>query len=424
MIGSRLPSFRGLFVLLTGEGCQRAISFIAIWRLTQKLGQASYAPVEVACAAMMFATLVVEMGFPLLGAREVARDPCAAAALVPKVVATQLGAALLLVASAFVASAVGWLDADLARLLPVYSLSLLALPFLLPWVFQGLGRMGWVAAPGVLRQTLFLLVTVLLVGGPGDLARLPWAEVGAVAAAAVVAQIGYRRFGQRLAIAPRAAFEKELVRAAVPMGISQLLWVLRMYLPTLLLWRLVARESVANYGIAHRVMMVMQALLTMYFTNLYPALSRAVRGPPAALRKLLLQSLLIAAGGTLAVALAIAAKAEGLLLQVFRSSYANAESAECLKLLALVIPVLAFRGHARMTLLSMGRARIELLCSVAGTLLLALLIPWWTHQRGVGGAALALLVAEVAGTVLTFLALWHALRATGRRHVIDATELP
>lgn len=412
-------TLRGLLVLLTGEGMQRALSFFAVWGLANRLPRADYAALEVTLSIVMFAALLVELGLPLLAAREVARDPAAERRLAGPVLRLQWTMAGLLAAGAWLAAALGAFDPPLARLLPGYATSLLLLPLLVPWAFQGRGAMEWVAVPGVVRQATFLGLTLLLVREGGDLGRLPWIEVAAIGAAALLAQRVWRRTAataSSLRLVPAAGELSHapfaLLREAAPMGASQFLWVLRMFLATLLLWRLVPKESVANYAAAHRVMMVLQAVLTVYFTNLYPGLSVAARGPARALRRLLAKSVALAAGGTLALALAAAVKADALLLAIYRGGeLCNVESAECLRWLVLVLPLLAVRGHARMTLLAFGRGPLELAASTAGTLLLAALIPWWTAARGIVGAAQALLTAEAVGAALTLAALLLAWRA-------------
>ncbi|MBM4013830.1 MAG: hypothetical protein FJ293_02560 [Planctomycetes bacterium] len=413
----RPSPLRGLLLLLCGEGFQRVLSFFAIAGLAVRLDRRDYAALEVTLSTLLFATLVVELGLPLLGAREVARDPGCERRLAAPILRLQFCAAALLVAAAWLGRASGLLAPRLASLLAPYATSLLLLPLLLPWAFQGRQAMEWVAAPGVVRQGVFLLLTALLVRDSGDLARLPWLEVAAVAAAAGLAQWAWRRAsppGLRLVPAEgeSSVGAGALLREAAPMGASQLLWVLRMFLATLVLWALVAAEEVADYAAAHRVMMVLQAVLSLYFANLYPALSRAVLGPPARLRTLLLQSVAIAGSGALLLALAAAVKAEGILLLIYRGNdLCNPVAAECLRWLVLVLPLLAVRGHARMTLLAFGRGRLELLVSLAGTVVLAVLIPWWTAARGVPGAAQALLAAEAVGLALTLLALLAAWRS-------------
>ncbi len=405
----RLPPFRGLAVLGTGEALTRLLSFVAIARLTRVLGDRGFMPVEVALAALNLAVYTVEMGFPLYCAREVARDPQAVARLLPRVLPTQLAVAAALVVGAFVAARAKLVDPELGELLPGYAASLLLIPFALPWVFQGRGEMRWVALPQVVRQSTFLVATLALVGGVPQRARLPWAEILAVGAGSAVALGAFLRRG-RLTLAPRHAFDRHLLREALPMGGAQFLWVVRMYLPTLLLCHFVAKESVARYGVAHRVMMVLQGLLTVYFTNFVPTLSRAVLGPRPLLLKLLRRSLLLVAGGTLLLVLAIVARAETVLGLLFGDVFRHPEAAACLVPLAFLIPVLACRGHAQFTLLTLGRARREALCSVVGALLLVALIPWWATARGASGAALGVLVSESVSMVLAFALLRPSLR--------------
>ncbi|MBL8841470.1 MAG: oligosaccharide flippase family protein [Planctomycetes bacterium] len=432
MAAARLPPWRGLLLLLCGEGLQRVLSFVAIGLLTRRLTRPAYAPIEVALAVLMFGALFVELGLPLLAAREVARAPGAARRLARPVVALQCAAAALLLVAAVVARAGGLLDRELAPLLPIYVASLLLLPALLPWLFQGLGAMSLVAAPGVVRQALFLLGVFVLVKGDGDVAVVPWIEVAAVGGAALLAQFAWRRRRQALAIeegvaaaaaggaAAAAPAPAELLREAAPMGLSQLLWSLRMFLATLLLWKLLPegqRAQVADYGVAHRVMMLLQALLTMYFTNLYPTLARAVVRSREELGRLLRRSAALAAAAALLMAGSLASGAEPLLATLFGAELANPQSVRCLRLLLFVVPLLALRGHFRLTLLALGRGRGELAVSCAGTLLLAALLPSLTAAEGASGAALALLIAEAAGMVATaalFARAWRAPTAAVR----------
>lgn len=422
-MAARLPPWRGLLLLLCGEGLQRGLSFVAIGLLTRRLTRPEYAPIEVALAVLMFGALFVELGLPLLAAREVARAPGAARRLARPVVALQCGAAALLLAAAVVARACGLLDRELAPLLPIYLASLLLLPALLPWLFQGLGAMGLVAAPGVVRQGLFLLGVFVLVQGDGDVAVLPWIEVAAVGGAALLAQVAWWRRRGSLAIeagGASAAAPAQLLREAAPMGLSQLLWSLRMFLATLLLWKLLPegqRAQVADYGVAHRVMMLLQALLTMYFTNLYPTLARAVVRSREELGRLLRRSAALAAGAALLAAGSFASGAEPLLATLFGAELANPQSIRCLRLLLFVVPLLALRGHFRLTLLALGRGRGELAVSSAGTLLLAVLLPSLTAAEGASGAASALLIAEAAGMVATaalFARAWRTPAAAAR----------
>lgn len=409
---------RGLLVLLSGEGVSRFLSFIAIALLARRLGDTGWAPVAVALTISQFGALLIEAGMRLYGAREVARDSHAAARLAPSILATQLVIAAALVLLAIVAVAGGAIRPELAQLLPGYAIALLALPLFVPWIFQGLNQMEWVAVPQVLRYGVFLALAAALVTGPDRVTLLPWIEVASMLAGATLALWAVRRLGVRFQRRP--GFDASILRESTPIAASQLLWVVRMYLPILVLWKLTADQSVARFDLSHRVLMVLQAFLTMYLTNLFTPLSREAVRPGARFARLLLGSTALAAVGAFVVA-AILAEWSGWVLGVlYGEVFAHPEAVTSLTLLGFVFPVLVIRGHAHYALVALGRQRLEFLCSLAGTALLIVLLLKWVPQRVAVGAAQAILVSELTGLVLTWLALAWAARTAGAHRPSEA----
>lgn len=420
----RLPPFGGLFTLVAGEGASRLLSFVAIALLTRRLGVAAWAPVAVALTAVQFGSLFVESGMRLYGAREVARDAAAIPRLTRPIVATQLVVALTLVAVSVLVWAFGFVDPSLAALLPGYAVSLVALPFFVPWIFQGLGAMQWVAVPQVARFAAFLVLSAVVVTAPARAIWLPWIESVSMAVGAIVALLAVRKFSGAAAgpdatashastshaASPAAAFNAGVVRDALPIAASQMIWVVRMYLPILLLWQLTARESVARFDVAHRLLMVLQAFLTVYLANLYTPLSRAATGARRPFIGLLLASTAFAGLGAAAGAAVLVTLPGTILSSVFGQAYGNPEAAAALVVLALLVPVLTIRGHAHYALVALGRQRRELACAIAASLVLIVLLVLWVPSGGGVGAARAMLVSEVAGLLLTWIALGLALR--------------
>lgn len=409
----QLPPIRGLVTLLAGEGLSRVFSFLAIALLTRRLGPAGWAPVAVALTAVQFGALVVESGMRLYGAREVARDGAAAGRLLPPVLATQVVVAALIAALGVVAWWGELVDPDLGRLLPGYALSLLALPFFVPWVFQGHGEMQWVAVPQVVRFGAFLILSAAIVVAPERANLLPWIEVAAMGIGAAVAVVALRRYDARVTFDLSRAFDREVMREAIPIAGSQVLWVLRMYLPTLVLWKLAARESVAHFDVAHRVLMVIQALQSVYLANLLTPLSRAGKESRQRFFSLLLAATALAGVAAAAGAVVLAAIPGPILGLLNGAEFNNPEAAAALTILSLVIVVIVVRGHAHYALVAAGYQRRELACAFVSTTVLAGLLVWWVPSGGSGGAALAMLVAESVGLVITWAALWHAGRGRG-----------
>ncbi len=409
-----LPPIGGLVTLLSGEFASRALSFAAIAVLTRRLGVVGWAPVAVALTTLQFGALFVESGMRLYGAREVARDTSNGARLMGPVLSTQLALAVLVLIGAVAVRALGLVEPDLARLLPGYAVSLFMLPLFVPWVFQGYGDMQWVAIPQVVRYAVFLVLSALLVTSPARTGFLPWLETAAMAAGAGVALVALRRHRAiAVRVTPASAFDRDVLREATPIAASQMVWVLRMYLPTLFLWHLATKRDVAQFDVSLRVLMVLQAFLTMYLMNLYTPLSQAAHGDRARFRGLLTTSTVLA--GVLAVVGAIIlGSAPGRLLGLlFGGAYNNPDAAASLALLAFVVPVLTVRGHAHYALTSLGYQRRELLCTVAGSALLVVLLIAWAANGGARAAALAMLLSESLGLLLTWIALALAMRSDG-----------
>ena len=123
------------------------------------------------------------------------------------------------------------LDPRLMWLLIGYSLGLFGLPWMIPWVFQGLNRMELVAGTQVARQAVFAAIVLGAVRGPAQYWLLPFAELVGIAVGAACALIVYRRV--RLpawTVEPRASLWLE----SLPIGGSQVIWAVRMAVPVVL----------------------------------------------------------------------------------------------------------------------------------------------------------------------------------------------
>ena len=104
------------------------VTFAAFVYLARVLGPDNFGFVEFAGAVLLCASLIVDQGFSLYGAREIAKAPGSTRALVFEIVASRF--ILAVVAYAAVASMAAILDKPpiVTRLLLIYGLSLLVMP--------------------------------------------------------------------------------------------------------------------------------------------------------------------------------------------------------------------------------------------------------------------------------------------------------
>ena len=374
-------------------------------------------------AVMMFLTLAVDWGLGVIGTRDVAGGAAATSALVRRVVGTQLLLAVIVYGLLGLAVLRLPVEPALARLLLLFALSLFAFPFLLAWVFQGRHDMAPVAALQVLRQAVFAIAALAFVRTSGDLLRLPWAEVLAVAVTAVGYLIVLRRARDPVSVDLRAAVDLPLLREGLPIAASQLVWAGRVYLPIMLLAGGSSAADIGLFGAAHRIVMVGQTLLGVYFTALFPVMSAAAFRSPDALVALLQRSVRRVLWPMVVVAGAVTVAAPAVMRLVFGSQFGRPEASVTLAVLVWILPILAWRRHDRNALIALGHEREELACSLFG---LALLVPATLGlgaRFGVVGGAWAMVLAELAGAAVTWWRLArHLPRVRFRHHALGARE--
>jgi PST family polysaccharide transporter len=289
-------------------------------------------------------------------------------------------------------------------------LSLFGLPFLLNWAFQGRGEMLCFTFPQVLRQFVFLICVMVAINEPEQLMRLPLAEVAAVAAAAACYVALYHCHGFRLRMRLRHPIDRDLVRQALPISGSQIIWALRMYLPVLLLLFLAGNEKTGLFGVSHRVVMVFQALLGVYFTNLFPIISQASAVSVRELYRLITRSSLLVSIVTSLLGVGVLFLAPWLIELVYGASFVDPDSVWTLVILVWIIPILGLRRHATYSLIAFDLQRIEFWWSLFGAVLLVLLLGPLASEWGPIGAACAMVVSELFATVgvwIHFLACLH-----------------
>jgi O-antigen/teichoic acid export membrane protein len=411
----RNPSFRNLLVLGTGEVATRGLTFLAFAYLARALETSEFGLIGSTLAVMMMCMLVIDQGLGVLGAREIAREPDVTGDLVDRVVTIQLGLAACVFGLVLIATWILPLDPVFAGLLRGFGLGLLPVPFLLHWVFQGRNEMFWFAAPMVLRQGIFLCAAVLLVGISANVSLLPFAEVAAVSTAGLCYIALYWRLGQRIRIRPRSGWDFRLLRDTLPIGGSQIIWAVRMYLPILIVLGTIDSEAAGRFEAAHRLVMVFQALLGVYFTNLLPALSLTSYESGQRLIRLLRRSTHLVAWPTVLLGVAVLLLAPLLLRIVFGQPYVTPDSVRALVVMTWIVPVLALRRISHSTLIVLNLQRPDFYCSIVGLVSLVALIVPLTRAWGIEGTAWAMVLSEAASAVLAWVVLVPRLRQLGER---------
>lgn len=392
------------FISLAGaEAFSKLVTFAAFAYLARALGANTFGYLEFAGAVLMCASLIVDQGFSPYGAREIARSPEQTGRLVTDIVTARF----LLAASGYLLIVLFALKlnqgAVMFRLILIYGLSIWVMPLLLQWVFQGHDRMHLVAIAQMIRQSIFALIVFLFVRGPEQILMVAWAEVAGVTGAAIFCVAIYRRLF-RASFGVRPTVSARLFREGVPIGMSQMFWVVRMFGGTLILGVIASGQTVGLFAGAQRILVALHAFIWLYYFNLLPSMSRMWQRFDKSFDRLIERSLHGVAWASLGAGLVWILGGRAAMRIVYGPEFAVAGSA--LAVLA-VVGVLAFiNGHYRFGLIAAGHQTTEMLISALGTVVALVSIPLGYNRFGLVGAAMGLALSE--GVI--WLASWECAR--------------
>jgi PST family polysaccharide transporter len=382
---------RNFAYLANAEIVSKVVTFAAIAYLARVLGPAGFGYIEFAGAVMLCAGLLVDQGFGLYGAREIAREPARTGALVGEIVVTRF--VLAIVAYCAVIGFAVWLNrGDAAtQLLLIYALSLLPMPLLLQWVFQGHAQMHIVALLQLIRQTIFAGVVFAFVRAASQMWIVGAAEIAGVLGATLIGLWLYRRNFSTYRI--EFHITRKLFADGAPIGLSQLFWMIRMFGATVIVGVIASPRDVGFFGGAMRILIALHAFIWLYFFNLLPALAQTWQKNDGSFVALIERSFTLVVWASALGGIVWALIAPLVMTTVYGELFAPA--GPMLQWLAVVAVVAALSGHYRFGLIAAGHQNWETLAAALGALGALVLIPFGYGLTGGTGAAMGLVAAEI-----------------------------
>jgi len=401
---------------MVGEIITRMFTFITFAYLARVLGPSTYGYLAPSYAVLMFCLLVIDMGFGTYGTREIARNLSATGSLVNRVMSAQLLLAIATLSTLVICCLSLHIHMIYVKLMIGFGVSLLGIPFLLNWVFQGRNEMLLFAAPMALRQLVFLIITIIVIAKPEDITWLPVSEIVAVAITAMIYILSYRGLGRHIRLSLKKALDRDLFVHALPIGGAQIIWALRMYLPIIIIGAMLGPSSAGYFDIGHRVVIVFVAFLGVYFTNLLPAMSLISHDSTAALGQMLIRSVMISLIPSILLAVTVMFTAPLILGVIYGEMFVRSESINAFSALIWMIPVLAARRNGRTALITINCQYVDFWISVAGIILMISMVIPVTYFFGIEGTAWAMVISELISAIITWMFLIPGLkRITGRQ---------
>jgi O-antigen/teichoic acid export membrane protein len=252
--------------------------------------------------------------------------------------------------------------------------------------------MGYVALASVLRWSLFGVGVLLFVRNETSLTIVPIIEGGAIVCVSMYYFFAYSRDFGRLGERIDYRYALSVLRKALPIGASELVWALKIYFATILLGIFTSGPEVGWFAAAHRLVISLHAFVWLYFFNLLPSISRGSSGAIDGLHQLLRGSLHITGWIGLFVAVVGFALAKPVLTTVYGLQYEPAVVP--FQILIWLIPLALLSGHFRYTLIAYDKQKLEFITAVWGGVLNIALNLTLNARYGIVGAAISLVAAE------------------------------
>ena len=393
--------------LAAAELICKLVTFAAFAYVARVAGPDGFGYVEFAGAVLLCAGLVIDQGFGPYGAREIAKEPARTPALVSEIVLARFVLAIVAYGAVLAFALLIDFSPVVSRLLLVYGLSLLVMPLLLQWVFQGHDLMRAVGTMQVIRQIVFAALVFALVGGRDQIWLVAAAELAGVTGAAVYGVWMYRRL-VGAAMLTRPKMTGRLFREGVPIGLSQMFWLVRMYGATMILGTIATAEEIGFFAAAMRILMALHTFVYLYHFNLLPSFARAWQQADGSFGRLIERSLHSVAWMGAAALLIWVIVSPVAMTTVYGQAFRPAGST--LQWLAGLCIVAWLSGHYRYGLIAAGHQTAELMTAAAGAVVVAVLVPFGYSERGPEGAAMGLVVADM---VVWASAWWFGRRRLG-----------
>lgn len=380
------------FLYLSGaEVVSKAITFAAVAYLARVAGPVGFGYLEFAAAVMLCAGLIVDQGFDPYGAREIAKAPTKTASLVSEVVVARVFLAIIAYTSVVVFAFLLHRPAIVTQLLLIYGLSLLASPFLLRWVFQGHLKMGTAAVIQMVRQAVYAAVVFAFIHTATQIWIAGLAELAGVIGAVIYGIWMYRRqLGEMIRV--RLELSKQLFLEGVPIGLSQLFWMVRMFGATVIVGVIAAPSDVGFFSAAMRIFIALHAFIWLYYFNLLPSMSQSWQKNDGTFSALISNSIRLIAWIGVLVGFVWVLLASMFMVTLYGPAFLQASAT--LQWLAGVFVIAAINGHYRYGLIASGYQNAEMVVSAIGAGIAVMLIPVGYFLAGTSGAAAGLLAAE------------------------------
>lgn len=296
------------FLSLSAAGFVHSIiAVISTIYLARVLGPEGFGRVNFAFAFVQYFLILSAIGLDTVGIREVARNKDKVKEYVGSILSLKLILAFLFFLILMVAIPFLNRPKETNQLLFLYGLVLLPSALFFEWTWQGLERMGNIGASKIIRQSLYLVLLLLLVKEREDISFVPLIFLGVNIIYAVLLYLLFLKSYGHIHLNFSLENWKALLKNSIPIGITLLMGIMFYSMSTLLLGFFRSDEEVGYYNAAFQVISFMLVFITVFSDAIFPTISNLYHTSVEKMEKILslsgkvlmLVTIPLAVGGTI-----------------------------------------------------------------------------------------------------------------------------
>ncbi len=411
---------KNTFYLALAEIANKLMTFAFFALAARHLGRERFGTFSFALAFNAMFSVFTDLGLGFLTAREIARSHAGAGRYVGNSLAAKSIASFLLAGlSILVARLLGYPPATVA-LVAVTSMFILASAVATYFgaVFQGFERMEFTALTRLLQTATLILGASVIGRGAVVTMRYAWLYVGAGFVAALCGALLTKWKLVRGGLSCTLQELKAMLKAGLPFGIGSVFVVLYYWNGTAFLSKFKDDAEVGLYSAAFRLVLGIGFLAYAFSGAMYPLMSRLHIAATERLKAGLTASLRYVLVLAVPMGVFVSVLASQIIVLIYGAQYAAA--APVLRILAWWGGLASLNSMLSNYLYAVDRPKTVLLQSALGLItnvaLNLLLIP----LLGGRGVAIAIVAAELCGTIILLLAQTTTASRADMRQVFAA----
>jgi O-antigen/teichoic acid export membrane protein len=266
---------KNLFSLSIAEVANKGILFISTIYLARTILPDGFGVISFANSILVFFSLVVNLGFNIVGSREIAKDHSKISLYAGQITSVRL---LLAVFSSAVLIALALLldKPPVTKLVIIISsINLFSQAFLMDWVYQGNEKMEFLALRQVITSMLSLIGLLLFVHNPGDVVLAMIITVSSILINSLWMFGLYAKMYGRIKLGIDKVFLRNLLKSSIPITFSTFFILIFNYMNIVMLGFLRSDAETGFYSAAFKFVVLVLTPSAIIQNAFFPVLSRS-----------------------------------------------------------------------------------------------------------------------------------------------------